>query len=380
VNAYRGRAILVAAILLSALPLLTLAATAYSETGFYSLPEAMRAILAELGIAGPVEEQTILKLRLMRALCAIGVGGALALAGAMAQGLFRNPMAEPGLLGVSSGATLGAVLAIAMLGGYGPNWRAFVGDNAGSVDSLLTLGLVPAMALIGALAVGLTVYRLATRRGRLSVSALLLTGLAINSLLGALIAALQILLVEDWQVARAILSWGFGTVDDRTAYHLTVIWTGAVIALLAIPFIGLELDLLAAGEEDASALGANPMRVKTVVLGCMALATAAAVSICGQIGFVGLLVPHVMRMIVGPHHRVLLPISFLAGAVLLLGVVVLQHGAAPYAAELLEHSRGKGAGDGLRRLAVLQPGVITSLLGAPFFLVILVRSSKVLND
>jgi iron complex transport system permease protein len=370
------------AVFLTLIPLLILFAAAYSETGNYSLSDAMRAILAELGLISPnPENHLILKLRLMRALCAIGVGGTLALAGAMAQGLFRNPMAEPGLLGVSSGASLGAILAIALLGGYGPDWKSWSGTGAGSsagnsTESWLTLGIVPAMAMLGALSVGLTVYRLSTRRGKLSVPVLLLTGLAINSLLGAMIAILQVLLVADWQVARAILSWGFGTVDDRTSYHLGMVWVCGIAALATIPWVGLELDLLAGGEEDAAALGANPAWVKTLVLACIAIATAAAVSVSGQIGFIGLLVPHLVRKFSGPHHRILLPLSFLAGAALLLGVVVLQHGVAPAVADQFAY-RGYGVtAEGLRRFAVLQPGVITALFGSPFFLWVLLRQSK----
>ncbi|MGD0091254.1 MAG: iron chelate uptake ABC transporter family permease subunit [Planctomycetota bacterium] len=146
----RHRALWLCAVLLLLLPLLVLVATGYSETGRYGMSSAARVILTELGLTGAADEHEILKLRLLRALCAVGVGGSLALAGAMTQGLFRNPLAEPGLLGVGSGAMLGAVVAIAWLGGYGPDvWtrqQAGQGVAGAAWERLLTFGLVPARA------------------------------------------------------------------------------------------------------------------------------------------------------------------------------------------------------------------------------------------
>jgi iron complex transport system permease protein len=384
------RALWLAVTLILALPLLVIAATAFSETGFYPAGSAFRTIAAELGlvkITGEFESIYHLQhLRLLRALCAAGVGGSLALAGAMAQGLFRNPMAEPGLLGIGSGAALGAMLAMAMLGGYGPDLVIDTGA--------LPLGIVPALALLGALATAITTYRLATRGGRISISILLLTGLAINAMVGSAMATLQVFLLEDYKVSRAMMSWGFGNFDDRTPYHLLVIWGGAFVALFCIPFVATELDLFAGGEQDAAALGADPAKVKTRVLLCVSLATAASVAICGQIGFVGLLVPHMVRTFVGPRHRILLPLSFLSGAVLLLLVVVFQHAFCPWisetfvnAANSLEpigdpaHQHGlklllAKLGAAFARITALQPGVLTSLMGSPFFLYLLLRQGR----
>ncbi|HYG74795.1 MAG TPA: iron ABC transporter permease [Planctomycetota bacterium] len=373
-----ARALWLGSVLLLSLPLLILIATGYSETGKEGIVVAMRFLFSLAGIGDIHPEHEILKLRLLRALCAAGVGGSLALAGAMTQGLFRNPLAEPGLLGIGSGASLGAVIAIAMLGGYGPDFwsRTTTTTEPGIFESYYSLGLIPIMAFCGALASAFTIYRLATRSGRISVPMLLLTGLAINSLLGAMMAGLQVLLLQDWQVSRAIISWGFGTLDDRSSFHVTVVACGAVLALISIPFVGLELDLMSGGEEDAAALGADPARVKTLVLACVALATAAAVSVSGQIAFVGLLVPHVTRSIVGPHHRALLPASFLAGATLLVLVVVLQHAAAPIIAEQFQGAGHLTLANIFTRLASLQPGVVTSLMGAPFFLALLLRQGR----
>jgi len=373
-----ARSLWLCSTLLLALPLLILIAVGYSETGSEGLVAAMRFLLSLIGVGEPFGQQEILKLRLVRALCAAGVGGSLALAGAMTQGLFRNPLAEPGLLGIGSGASLGAVIAIAMLGGYGPDvWtRATTATEIGALSGYFSLGLIPVLAFCGALVSAFTIYRLATRRGRISVPTLLLTGLAINSLLGALMAGLQVLLLQDWQVSRAIISWGFGTLDDRGTFHLAVVGTGSMLALATIPFVALELDLMAGGEEDAAALGADPVKIKTFVLASVALATAAAISVSGQIAFVGLLVPHVTRAIVGPHHRVLLPISFLAGAALLVSVVVFQHVVCPLAADSFQRAGHTNLGLVFSRCTALQPGVVTSLMGAPFFLYLLLRQQS----
>jgi iron complex transport system permease protein len=360
--------------LLLALPLLLIAATAFSETGFFPATSAVRTLAMELHLLRLPDDLESLRqfdlqhLRLMRALCAAGVGGSLALAGAMAQGLFRNPMAEPGLLGIGSGAALGAMIAIAMIGGYGP--ETLIGSGA------LPASLISGLALAGALGTALTTYRLATRSGRISISILLLTGLAINAVVGAAMATMQVFLLEDYQVSRAMMSWGFGNFDDRSGQNLLVIYAGAAIAIASIPFVALELDLFAGGEEDASALGADPARVKTRVLFCVALATAASVSICGQIGFVGLLVPHIVRSFVGPRHATLLPLSFLFGAVLLLMVVVFQHGLCPWIAESLRQAGSIKLSHAIDRITALQPGVLTSLLGSPFFLYLLLRQGR----
>ncbi len=183
-------------------------------------------------------------------------------------------------------------------------------------------------------------------------------------------AAIQGLLLDDMQITRAIVSWGFGALNDRSATHAAIVWTGAGLALAAIPFIGLELDLLSGGESDAEALGANTARVKILALAAIAISTATAVAVCGQIAFVGLLVPHLVRKIAGPRHRGLLVLSFLTGAALLLLVIVIQDGLLPALVRGLGRSTLATV---LRRLAVLQPGVTTSLFGAPFFILILRR-------
>jgi iron complex transport system permease protein len=349
-------------------------AVAWGETGRFSIWEALRLLVA--GDAGI--DRAVIMLRLNRALCAAGVGGSLALGGAIAQGLFRNPLADPGLLGVSSGAGLGAMLGIALLGGHGAGLFQSVGAGTvpGAITSALGLMAIPAMALLGAVAAAVLIYAWAVRQGQLSISIVLLAGLALNSLVAALMAALQGLLLDDLEVTRAIVSFGFGTLNDRSAGHVAIVWIGVLGALAAIPLIGLELDILAGGEADAEALGANTRRIKTLALAAIALSTATAVSVCGQIAFVGLLVPHLVRRLARPPHRWLLALSFLTGAALLVLVVVIQNGLLPALGTGLGETQYDTAANVARKLALLQPGVTTSLIGAPFFLLLLMKQRK----
>lgn len=313
-----------------------------------------RGVLAAFGVGTPLERglQTILELRLWRALAGAGVGAALALSGAYLQGLFRNGLASPSVLGVTSGAVLGASLAIALIGGYGP---ALLMQRTG----LLSPALVTAAAFAGALATSFFLLALASRGGRLSVTTLLLGGIAINTLCGGLLAALQSLTLDDFEVSRALLTWTFGTLTDRSGWQVAMVWAGLALAAVVAPFVAVELDLLAAGEEDALALGVSVQRVKVLVLFATSLATGAAVAVAGQIAFVGLIVPHLVRAVVGPSHRTLLVLSMLAGAVFLL------------AGDLGQRLAFRGSG--------LQPGVLMSLIGGPFFLVLLVRSKRLLG-
>ncbi len=361
--ATQRRTLLIGAILLIALPTLLVFATAWAETGY--IPPL--ALLNASGLEG-----FIAKLRLYRALCAGGVGGSLALSGAMAQGLFRNPLADPGLLGVSGGAGLGAMIAIAFLGGHGVS----VFNASGDFVSSLGLLAFPTMAMAGALFAAFVVYRWSVRNGQLSIAMILLAGLALNSLAGAAMAALQTLLLDDLQITRAIVSWGFGTLDDRGATHTLIVWVGAAFSLATVPLIGLELDMLASGDTDAESLGADTRHVKMLALASIALSTACAVAVCGQIAFVGLLVPHLVRRIARPRHRSLMLLSFLTGATLLLGVVVIQNGLFPSLSIRFAETGFVTASKVARRLATLQPGVTTSLFGAPFFLFLLMRQTR----
>lgn len=326
-----------------ALPALLVLSLRFGSTrAVDDLATALHGVAAFAGLRDPLPGalQTVVELRLWRALTAAGVGAALGLSGALVQGIFRNALASPGVIGISGGASLGAVLAVLAAGGYG--LRLQIADPRGTGP-----WLVPLAAFAGALATAFVVYRLATSHGRVSVPALLLIGIAVNTLLAGVQQLAQSLVLDDLEASRAILAWSFGTLDDRSAWHAVVAWCGAAVALAAWPLVAWELDLLQGGHDDAAALGVDVARVRVVTLTAAALAAASAVSVAGQIGFVGLVVPHLVRLATGPGHRTLLPLSALTGAVVLV------------AADLAQMALFPGFG--------VQPGVLMSLVGGPFF-------------
>ena len=339
---------------LGALPVLALGALLLPALLFASLcvgDSALRLAPDEVGTAlgrlargaEPTLHDTLVGLRLWKALTTAGVGAALGLSGALVQGLFRNPLASPSVLGISSGASLGAVLGVVMLG------------RAPSHGLLLPGGAdagwqVPLCAFAGALAAGAFVFRIATRAGRVSIPALLLLGLALNTILGGLMQWIQAAVLDDNYLSKSILSWSFGTLHDRTAPHALLVWSCLVLALAALPFLAYELDLMQSGLEDAEALGVDTVRVRWIALSAATLAAAGAVAVAGQVAFVGLIVPHLARFSAGASHRVLLGGSALFGALLLVGVELCQC--------LVLGER------------TLPPGVLLSLIGGPFFLVL----------
>lgn len=339
---------------LALLVILVLVVVASVGVGSTPQPAAVcwRGTLALAGLAEPLGEplQTIVELRLWRALTAAGVGACLALSGALIQGLFRNGLASPSLIGVTGGASLGAAFAILLVGGYAPR---LVLESGGAGAATL---LIPLFGFLGALGTVALVAWIATGQGRLRITTLLLTGIAVNMCIAGVFAAIQSISLEHWEVSRAIMAWTFGTLEDRSALHAATAWSGLAVSAAAIPFVSLELDLFRGGEEDARALGVDTARVKGVALAAAALAASAAVAVAGQIAFVGLVVPHLVRMLAGTGHRALLPLSVLGGGVFLLGTDLLQRA-------LL--------GDG-----AFQPGVMMSLVGGPFFLLLLVRHRR----
>jgi len=351
----RSRRVLFEGIALGALLVfLTVLSPCYGTGEPYSLSTSLRGLGALFGLADPLEgtEQTVYRWRLWRALTASGAGACLALAGAYLQGLFRNGLASPAVIGVTAGSVFGASLAIASIGGFGPGVLL---AKAGALSPFL----VTVSAFAGALGVSVLVLWIATRSGRLSVTTLLLAGIAINTLIAGFLAALQSLTLRDLEVSRAILSWTFGTLEDRSDWQVVMVWAGFAVAALWIPFVSSELDLFGGGEEDAQALGVEVQRVKLGVLVAAALATSAAVSVAGQIAFVGLVIPHLVRMLFGTTHRRVLPLSALAGALLLLGCDVMQR---VWLSEV-----------------EIRPGVLMSLIGGPFFLYLLMRERHALR-
>ncbi|GAB4426630.1 MAG: iron ABC transporter permease [Chloroflexi bacterium OHK40] len=303
-------------------------------------PEIVGATLlgrlgVETGITPSQQQEAVLwSIRLPRVLLGALVGAALAVSGALLQGVFRNPLADPGLIGVSSGAALGAVailvLGVAPLGPFTLPVAAFL---AGTVTTVL-------------------VYRLARRHGHTDVATLLLVGLALNALAGASTGLLTYL-ADDAEL-RSIVFWTMGGLGGALWETLLAAAPLMLVALLLAPWLGRRLNLLALGEREARHLGVDVERVKRVAVLLAALATGAAVALTGPIGFVGLIVPHMVRLVAGPDHRRLLPASALGGASLLL------------IADLLART--------LAAPAEIPVGLITAFAGGPFFLALILRS------
>ncbi len=284
------------------------------------------------------DEIIVWLIRVPRVIVAAFVGAGLAMAGALMQGLFRNSLAEPNIVGVASGAVLGAVI-------------VFVSGLA--VKSALAL---PIAAFFGALCALALVYALATRGGSTPVSTLLLSGIALAALLGAISSLLISLSIVNWQIAQEIVFWMMGGLDSRTWTH---VWISAPFILLALGislYYARDLDLLIQGEESAAALGVEVESSKRAIIIVAALMTGSCVAVAGAIGFVGLIVPHVARLFVGPAHRVLLPSSALAGAAFLILCDLLARTIHPP--------------------TEIRLGIITAAFGAPFFLFLLLRKYR----
>jgi len=312
-------------------------------TGAVSLsPGQVLAVLAEpLGIVLPwqfdaQQQAVVLAIRLPRVLLAGLVGAVLATAGAAMQGLFRNPLADPGLVGVSGGAALASVAAIVL----GARLPGEIGDWLGSPVAL------PVAAFVGGLATVVLVWRLARRDGQTEVATLLLAGIAVNALTGALIGLLTFA-ATDAQL-RSITFWSLGSLSGATWPVLAGVAPFLIGSLVLLPTLARPLNTLLLGEAEAGHLGVDVETTKRAVIVLVALAVGAAVSATGIIGFVALVVPHLLRLAAGPDHRRLLPDAALLGAGLLLG------------ADLIART--------LAAPAELPIGTITAALGTPFFL------------
>lgn len=277
------------------------------------------------------------QIRLPRILLAAIVGAILACSGAAMQGLFRNPLADPSLIGVTAGASLGASIMIV---------------SSGAVISGYTgLTLVSAGAFVGGLLSVLLVYRLATSPTGTSVSTMLLAGIAITALTGSLGNLLEF--YSDNEMLRRISLWKMGGLDGANYPRLLVASLVGAVVLIALPRFSVALNALLLGESEARHLGIDVPKVKLGLILCVAVGVGTAVALAGTIAFVGLIVPHMVRMLTGPDHRILLPAAALAGACLLL------------------------LADTIARLVVapteLPVGVVTALIGVPFFISLLRR-------
>ena len=314
--------------------LLLVALTLYATT-----LGAMRLPLVNLLPSGDeILRHIWLTIRLPRVLLALLVGAALALSGCVMQGLFRNPLADPGLLGISSGAALAVAC-----------WLVL----PLSVPALLALYMPMLAAFIGSLAVMAVIFIL-SRAGDGSLSRLLLVGIALNALSGALVGVLA-WLSNDAQL-RQLSLWGMGSLGQAEWPTLLVAASLIIPASITVWRMATRLNLLQLGDEEAHYLGVNVRAIQRLLLLCSAVLVAAAVAISGVIGFIGLVVPHLMRMWLGADHRGLIPGSLLAGAILLLIADTLARTvAAP---------------------AEMPVGLLTSLLGAPWFLWLIFRREK----
>jgi iron complex transport system permease protein len=290
------------------------------------LPLVGRAV--DVSDIDPVHVERVLALRVPRVL--------LAVAGAVMQSFFQNPMASPYILGIASGASLGATVAFAT--GLG----AIAGQSGQSV-----------LAFAGAVGVMFLVYALAHRGGRVNTTLLLLTGIAVGTFAGAVSYLIMFLYTE--QTIGQVLLWVMGTLTNRGWRELAVVAPVAVAGAAFVRLYARDLNVMLMGPETAQHLGVHVERTRLVLLVVSSLLTAVAVAAVGIIGFVGLVVPHLMRLVVGPDHRALIPASLLGGALLLLG--------ADAVARALPHES-------------VPLGVLTTLVGCPFFIFLLTRREK----
>ncbi|MDE2884098.1 MAG: iron chelate uptake ABC transporter family permease subunit [Chloroflexota bacterium] len=298
-------------------------------------------VLSFLGLEtvpfGRTEQLVIEQIRLPRILVGAVVGVALGVAGATMQGLFRNPMADPGIIGVSAGGAVGGVPAFAR-----------------GAASLFFLAL-PLFAFVGAIAATFLVYGIAAAGGRFSMATLLLAGVAVNAFLGAVVSAI-IILLPGADALREVLFWLAGGLDSRAWEHVRIAAPPILAGTFVILLMARDLNLLMLGDDEARSMGVHVGTARVVLLSAAALVTGAAVAVSGTIAFVGLVTPHILRLLIGPDHRVLVPMSALGGAVFVT------------------------VADTVAR-TIIQPaefrvGVLTAFVGAPFFILLLIRNKR----
>lgn len=327
--------------------LLLLAVLLAAGTGAVNIsPAAMGAMLGIGDAPYDARQVAVLQLvRLPRVLVAMLAGAALAVGGAAMQALFRNPLADPSLIGISSGAGLLAAVAITA----SANLVHWVGAWAGAVA-------LPLMAFAGALVTALAVFSISRDGGRTSVPAMLLAGIGVTAITSALTGLLTYTATEAQ--LRSITFWMLGSLGGADRSALWILLVAVPLPLFAVMRSHRQLNTLALGEAQARYLGVDPERVKTVVVLATSVMVGATVALCGVIGFLGLVVPHILRMVGGADNRYLLPGSLIGGAVLLTAAdTVARTIAAP---------------------AEVPIGVITALCGAPVFLVLLVKRKSTL--
>ncbi|WP_420111808.1 FecCD family ABC transporter permease [Pseudactinotalea sp.] len=311
--------------------------------GQLSMPpdQVLVSLLHRIGLWGPstlsqTQEDALWIIRLPRVVLALAVGAALATGGALMQGIFGNPLAEPGVIGVSAGAAVGACTVIVLGLDFLGEWT------------------VVAVAFAGAVAATAIAYSTARQGGRTEVVTLILTGVAVNAVCGAAIALLTFL--GDTSSREEIVFWQLGSLNGTRWQHVLAVAPVVLIGVVVSLFAARPLDLIALGDRPARHLGVDVERLRQRIVVLVAILTGAAVAFCGSIAFVGLVVPHLLRMLIGPGHRALLPGSALGGGVLLLAADLGARTIVPY--------------------ADLPIGMLTALVGGPFFFYLIRRSRR----
>lgn len=300
------------------------------------------ALVGQRSASGAALRETVivLDIRLPRTLLGLLVGSGIATAGAVMQGIFRNPLADPGLIGVSNGAALAAVI-----------WIVLGAHVADLLPPMLADAGLPLVSFLGALFATVTLYLIATYQGRTSVPTMLFAGIAIGALASAG-TGIMIFMASDQQL-RDFTFWSFGSLGGATWRKVLAALPFMLFLALIASRLGRPLDALALGEAEAFHVGVDVQRTKRVAIAGIAAGAGAAVAVAGVIGFIGLVVPHLVRLALGPAHRTLLPATALLGGALLLGAdVIARTIASP---------------------AELPLGVVTAALGAPFFIGLLMR-------
>lgn len=286
---------------------------------------------------GDAARSIIWNLRLPRVLLGTIIGASLSVAGAAFQGMFKNPMADPYVIGISSGAALGAALAIVF-----------------KIDiSILNISSITIFAFIGATIAVFTVYNIARIKNKVPVTTLLLAGVAVGQFLTAIMSFLMIL--SDRDMVR-ITYWTLGSLAGKGWDPVLAIALPSIICMIVITFFARDLNILLTGEESAQSLGVDVEKTKTYILLLGTFITAIAVSVSGIIGFVGLIIPHIVRLLIGPDHRILLPTSALLGGIFMIFA------------------------DTIARTLIspieIPVGIITALFGGPFFIYLLKSKKK----
>ncbi|MBC7312538.1 MAG: iron ABC transporter permease [Rhizobium sp.] len=332
-----GLGIVVILLLLTLLAAAVLLSLVSGPTGV-GLKDLLTYIAGDIGNLDAQDRIILEAVRLPRTALGLLVGAGLGISGAMMQGLFRNPLADPGIVGVTSGAAFAAVCAI-VLGG----------TVLAPLQSLFGHQFLPLMAFAGGLANTLLLYAIATRNGQTSTTALILSGIAIGAMSAA--ATGLLIFIADDRALRDITFWSLGSLGGATYAKVLAILPFILLVLATLPFVARGLDALVLGDAAAFHMGVPVQRLKRLSILAVAAACGGTVAVAGSISFVGIVVPHLLRLAIGPSHRFLLPASAIGGAgLLLIADSIARTIAAP---------------------AQLPIGIITAILGAPVFLILL---------